>query len=65
VLSWEDVRENPGTLALAASWVLVFVLILVVQRIHPEPLPPVPTWEPLKVSGVTGHRFGDLTWREA
>ena len=64
VLSSEDFQENPGTLALGASWVLVFVLILVVQWYHPAPLPPVPAWEPLKVSTVTGHRFGDMTWIE-
>ena len=65
VLSSEDVRENPGTLALAASWVLVFVLILLVQWYHPAtPCHPCPWWEPLKVSTVTGHRFGDMTWLE-
>jgi rhomboid protease GluP len=64
VLSWEDFRENPGTLALAASWLLLFALILLVQWYHPSPLPPIPWWEPLKVSIVTSHPFGDMTWLE-
>ncbi len=64
MLSSEDVRENPGTLALAASWVLVFVLILLFQWYHPAPLPTIPWWEPVKVSAATGHRFGDMTWLE-
>ncbi len=64
MLASEDFRENPGTLALAASWVLVFGLILLFQWYHPTPLPPEPWWEPLKVSIGTGHRFGDMTWLE-
>lgn len=64
MLSSEDVRENPGTLALSACWVALFVVILVFQRVNPAPLPPVPRWEPMKVSSVTGHRFGDMTWLE-
>lgn len=63
MLSSEDVRENPGTLALAASWVLVFVLILVVQRQSASPAAG-PSWEPLPVSTATSHRFGDMTWLE-
>ena len=63
MLSSEDVRENPGTLALAASWVLVFLLILAVQ--WPSPTPATgPSWEPLPVSTATSHRFGDMTWLE-
>jgi len=64
VLSWEDVRENPGTLALGASWLLIFGLILLVQWYYPSPLPTIPWWEPLKVSIVTSHPFGDMTWFE-
>ena len=65
MLSSDDFRENPGTLALAASWLLVFALILLVQRSGPGPSPPPgPKWEPLPVSTVTSHRFGDMTWRE-
>ena len=63
MLSSEDIRENPGTLALAASWVLVFASILVVQWPSPTPAPG-PSWEPLPVSTVTSHRFGDMTWLE-
>ena len=64
LLSSEDFRENPGTLALAASWVLVFVLILLVQRGHPESPAVGPWFEPLPVSTAISHRFGDMTWVE-
>jgi rhomboid protease GluP len=51
-------------MALAVSWVLIFALILVVQRYNLTPMPTEPKWEPMKVSSVTGHRFGQMTWRE-
>jgi rhomboid protease GluP len=64
VLSSEDIEENPGTLALAASWVVVFLLILLVQWRHPVPVAPGPMPDPLPVSTLTSHRFGDMTWHE-
>jgi membrane associated rhomboid family serine protease len=64
VLASEDFQENPGTMALAASWVLIFALILLVQWQQGTPRPPDPKWEPLRISSVTGHRFGQMTWRE-
>ncbi len=60
----EDVKENPGTLALAASWVIVFLLILLVQWRNPVPVAPGPMPDPLPVSTLTSHRFGDMTWHE-
>jgi membrane associated rhomboid family serine protease len=63
VLLSEDVRENPGTLALATSWVLLYVLMLVVQFRHPVAAPG-PWFEPLSISTITSHRFGDMTWLE-
>lgn len=63
VLSSEDFRENPGTLALAAAWVIVFALILLAEWQDPAPAPG-PKWEPLPVSTLVSHRFGDMTWRE-
>jgi rhomboid protease GluP len=64
VLLSEDVRENPGTLALGVSWIVVFVVMLLVQSRHPIPAAPGPKFEPLSVSTVTSHRFGDMTWME-
>jgi rhomboid protease GluP len=65
VLTSDDFRENPGTLALGASWLAIFALILVVQWSDPLRIPaPGPRWEPLPVSTVTSHRFGDMTWTE-
>ncbi len=58
----EDVRENPGTLALAFAWVVVFALIQVVQWRNPVASVPIP--DLLPVSTVTSHRFGDMTWLE-
>lgn len=60
----EDRQENPGTLALAVSWVIVFVAILLVQWSNPVPAAPGFWFEPLSVSTLTSHRFGDMTWRE-
>ena len=61
----DDFRENPGTLALGASWLVIFALILVVQWSDPFRIPaPGPRWEPLPVSTLTSHRFGDMTWNE-
>ncbi len=60
----EDLRKNPGTLALTASWVVVFALIQLVQWRHPVPVAPGPMFDPLPVSTLTSHRFGDMTWLE-
>ena len=59
-----DVRGCPGTYVLAGSWVLVFALILLVQWWTTGPRAPGPWFEPLPVSTVTSHRFGDLTWSD-
>jgi rhomboid protease GluP len=62
VLLSEDVRENPGTLALTAAWVVVFALIQWVQWL--SPVTPVPIPDVLPVSTAISHRFGDMTWLE-
>ncbi len=59
-----DFRECPGTMGLAASWILIFALILLAQWRHGGPPAPGPWFEPLPVSTVTSHRFGDMTWAE-
>ena len=59
-----DVRECPGTWALAASWVLVFALMQLVQGGTPPNLPRQSMAGPLPVLTTTSHRFGDMTWPE-
>ena len=60
----EDIRENPGTLGLLASWVLIFALMIFVQWGHPVARSPWWLPEPLSVLTSTSHRFGDMTWLE-
>jgi rhomboid protease GluP len=60
----EDFRENPGTLALIASWVLVFGLMVMVQWLHPVAIAQGPIPDPVPISTLTSHRFGDMTWLE-
>ena len=60
----EDIRECPGTIGLAASWVLIFGLCQVVQRQGPLGAAPSSMVGPLPVSMATSHRFGDMTWSE-
>lgn len=60
----EDARECPGTAALAASWVLVFVLMILVQRHLGIQVPGGAMGDPLPASTIVSHRFGDMTWAE-
>ncbi len=60
----EDFKKNPGTLGLTASWGFVFVLIVLAQWVHPVPIAPGQMPDPLPVSTLTSHRFGDMTWQE-
>ena len=60
----EDVRECPGTAALAASWVLIFVLMLLVQWRLGIQVPKGAMGDPLPTSTLISHRFGDMTWVE-
>ena len=60
----EDVRECPGTAALSASWVLVFVLMLLVQWRLGIQVPRGAMGDPLPMSTLVSHRFGDMTWAE-
>ena len=60
----DDARECPSTWTLAASWVVVFALMHLVQWSAAIPTPPGGFANPLPVSSITGHRFGDMTWAE-
>jgi len=60
----EDARECPATWALAASWVVVFVLMHLVQARHPGTIPQGSLAGPMPISTITSHRFGDMTWAE-
>ena len=60
----DDVRECPATWTLAASWVLVFALMHLVQWRMGIPIPDGGFANPLAVSPQVGHRFGDMTWSE-
>jgi len=60
----DDARECPATWTLAASWVVVFGLMQLVQWSAEIPSPPGGFANPLPISSITGHRFGDMTWAE-
>lgn len=60
----DDVRECPGTWALAASWVAIFASMHLVQWRMGLPMPSGGFANPLAVSAQVGHRFGDMTWAE-
>jgi membrane associated rhomboid family serine protease len=60
----EDVQENPGTLALTASWIVIFALMVMTQWRTGFPVPPWWMPEPFTISTLTSHRFGDMTWLE-
>jgi len=60
----DDARECPATWTLAASWVLVFALMHLVQWNAEVPTPSGGFANPMAVSSITGHRFGDMTWAE-
>ncbi len=60
----DDVRECPATWTLAASWVLVFALMHLVQWRLGIPMPDGGFANPLAISPQVGHRFGDMTWSE-
>lgn len=59
-----DIRECPVTWGLAATWTLVFAAMLATQYALGVPAPTFGMGDPLGVSSVIGHRFGDLTWAE-
>ncbi len=60
----DDVRECPATWTLAASWVLVFALMHLVQWRSGVEAPAGGFANPLAISSTVGHRFGDMTWAE-
>ena len=60
----DDIRNCPGTMGLAGTWVLVFALILLVQWRGPAQGRMIPVVEPLPHLTATTHRFGDLTLSE-
>ena len=60
----EDVRECPATWALAASWVVVFVAMHLVQWWMGIPMPEGGFANQLAISSTVGHRFGDMTWTD-
>ena len=60
----DDARECPATWTLAASWFLVFATMHLVQWNAEIPTPSGGFANPMAVSSITGHRFGDLTWAE-
>jgi membrane associated rhomboid family serine protease len=60
----EDIRECPGTIGLASSWILIFALSHFVQWQAPPNALPGSMVGPLPVSMATAHRFGDMTWSE-
>jgi len=60
----DDARECPSTWTLAASWVVVFALMHLVQWSAAIPTPSGGLANPLPVSSITGHRFADMTWAE-
>jgi membrane associated rhomboid family serine protease len=59
----DDVRECPATMTLAASWVLAFALMHLVQA-QGGHAPASSTLGPWPVSAATSHLFGAQTWAE-
>ena len=59
----DDIRECPATATLAASWIVVFVAMILVQSVWSQ-APAGSLLSPLPVSGAVSHLFGDQTWNE-
>ncbi len=60
----DDFRECPATTGLAASWIIIFAFMHLVQWGEPVPESIRKAIGPGAILTSTSHRFGDMTWAE-